>query len=210
MQGVIKAVIVTVIPAVTFALGAAPAAAVEQPAYFEAPTVAAAVPQPGQSLLTSDALDDLALTSLAQEGDLGNIPHGFDVAATIAQAESEIGTSRATGWSQPGECIMSAKRWIVAGGGNWTAGGDPVSTYVEAVRLSMADAQPGDVVQYEHLLYPTSWLVGVHTVLITEVHDDGTFTIIESNNPGGSGYVSKNERWTPAPPAGFQAVVWRF
>jgi hypothetical protein len=105
---------------------------------------------------------------------------------------------------------MSAKRWIVAGGGDWTGSGDPVSTYAGATRLSITDAQPGDVVQYEHLLYPTSWVSGVHTVLITEVHDDGTFTIIESNNPGGSGLVSKNESWTPAPPAGFQAVVWRF
>ncbi|WP_261982128.1 hypothetical protein [Micrococcus luteus] len=42
------------------------------------------------------------------------------------------------------------------------------------------------------------------------MHDDGTFTIIESNNPGGSGLVGKNESWTPAPPAGFQAAVWRF
>ncbi len=209
MQGAIKAVIVTLIPAVTFALGAAPAAAVEEPAGFGTAAVATAVPT-GQSLVTSDALDDLTLSSLSQESELGRTPANFDVAAAIAQAELEVGSSRATGWSQPGECIMSAKRWIVAGGGDWTGSGDPVSTYEGALRLSLADAQPGDVVQYEHLLYATSWVSGVHTVLITEVHDDGTFTIIESNNPGGSGLVSKNERWTPAPPAGFQAVVWRF
>jgi hypothetical protein len=47
-------------------------------------------------------------------------------------------------------------------------------------------------------------------VLITGVNGDGTFSIIESNNPGGSGLVSKNESWVPAPPSGFQAVAWRF
>lgn len=209
MRGAVKAVIVTLIPAVTFALGAAPAAAEEAPAGYAAAAVATAVPT-AQSLITTDALDDLTLTTLNQEGELGSAPATYDVAAAIALAESEIGTSRATGWSQPGECIMSAQRWILAGGGKWTGGGDPISNYNGALRLSIADAQPGDIVQYEHLLYPTSWIVGVHTLLITGVNGDGTFTIIESNNPGGSGLVSKNEHWTPAPPAGFQAVVWRF
>lgn len=210
MRGAFKAVIVTVIPALTFALGAAPAAAAPQPANFGTTASAAAISATAQSLVTSDALEDLALTSLAQESELGSLPHSFDVAAAIAQATSEIGTSRATGWNQPGECIVSAKRWIEAGGGVWAGSGDPVSSYAGALRLSLRDAQPGDIIQYEHLLYPTSWVSGVHTVLITEVHEDGTFTIIESNNPGGSGLVGIDEDWVPAPPAGFQAVVWRF
>jgi hypothetical protein len=105
---------------------------------------------------------------------------------------------------------MSAQRWIKAGGGAWTGSGNPVANYDGATRLTMENAEPGDIVQYEHIESPTSWVSGVHTVLITEVHDDGTFTIIESNNPGGSGLVKKNKSWTPEPPKGFQAVVWRF
>ncbi len=211
MQGAFKAVILTIIPVVTFALGAAPASAVTPTSSYHANAYAAAVPaNTAQSLRASDAIDDIALNKITAQGDITNIPHGFDVKAAIAQAEAEVGTSRATGWSQPGECIMSAKRWLEAGGATWKGSGDPVSTYEGAIRLSIRDAKPGDIVQYEHLLYPTSWIAGVHTVLITEVHGDGTFTIIESNNPGGSGRVVKNEHWTPAPPAGFQAVVWRF
>ena len=211
MQGAAKAVIITVIPVMTFVFGAAPAsAAVDQQPFQAQAAAVATIPTEAQSFLTSEALDDLAITTFTASQELADIPHGFDVAAAIAQAESEVGTSRATGWNQPGECIVSAKRWIDAGGGAWNGSGDPVSSYAGAVRLSIADAKPGDVVQYEHLIYPTSWVSGVHTVLITGVNDDGTFSIVESNNPGGSGLVSSNDRWSPAPPAGFQAVVWRF
>lgn len=212
MRGAFKAVIVTVVPLVTFTLGAAPATAADYNYSAEASAAAHAPQFETQSILTTDdaSVNELTLTSLIEQGDIASIPHGFDVEATIALAEAEIGTSRATGWNQPGECIVSAQRWIHAGGGAWSGSGDPVSNYQGAVRLGMQHAQPGDIVQYEHVLYPTSWMPGVHTVLITEVHDDGTFTIIESNNPGGSGLVTKDESWLPAPPAGFQAVVWRF
>ncbi len=53
------------------------------------------------------------------------------------------------------------------------------------------------------------WIGGVHTVLVTGV-SGGSVQIVEANNPGGSGYVSSNSNWSPAPPAGFRAVVWRF
>ncbi len=210
MQTPAKAFIVTLIATMTFALGAAPASAAPVTETFDFSTTPAQMVgtqslNTNQSSTENAALDTLLLLSEATE-----TPHNFDVAATIALAESEIGTSRATGWSQPGECIMSAQRWILAGGGAWTGSGDPVSSYEGATRLPVSAAQPGDVIQYEHLAFPTSWVSGVHTVLVTEVHDDGTFTIIESNNPGGSGLVSKTEHWVPAPPAGFQAVVWRF
>jgi len=210
-----KPAIVAVVSALAFALGATPVAAAPQTPSFTAPAPdvveAPAQPVALQTLSSAiDSSDDQALDALIAMSDLSNTPHSFDVAAAIAQAESEIGTSRATGWSQPGECIMSARRWIEAGGGAWTGRGDPVTNYTGATRLTIENAQPGDVVQYENIEFPTSWVSGVHTVLITERHDDGTFTIIESNNPAGSGLVSKNEHWTPAPPEGFQAVVWRF
>lgn len=210
MQFQAKAFIVALIPTITFALVATPANAVapSEPVAFALPT--AKLPEAPQSLSAAQASDDRALATLAKADDAANIPHGFNVAASIALAESEIGTSRPTGWNAPGECISSVYRWIKAGGGNWTGSGNPVAVYDGAARLTMADAQPGDIVQYEYIASPTSWATGVHTVLITERHSDGTFTIIESNNPGGSGLVSKNTHWTPAPPAGFEAVVWRF
>ncbi|MGC3772607.1 lysozyme family protein, partial [Enterococcus faecalis] len=38
----------------------------------------------------------------------------------------------------------------------------------------------------------------------------GSVQIVEANNPGGCGYVSSYSNWSPAQPAGFRAVVWRF
>ena len=205
-----KPAIVAIVSTVVFAFGATPAVAAPLATNAVTNAVAEIDAPAAQTLSATHTLDTADLDALSSLGNPANAPHGFDVAATIATAQSEIGTSRATGWSQPGECIMSAQRWITAGGGDWQGGGDPVSNYQNATRLTLANAQPGDIIQYEHLEYPTAWVTGVHTVLITEVHDDGTFTIIESNNPGGSGLVSENTSWTPEPPEGFQAVVWRF
>ncbi|UOQ56623.1 lipase [Leucobacter allii] len=196
----------------TFALGAAPALAAEPVEDFSAAAVqpASTVSQTLDTSSENTALAGASIDSVLQLDDVGDVPHGYDVAAAIELAESEIGSSRPTGWSQPGECIMSAQRWIRAGGGAWTGGGDPVSNYDNATRMTLAAAAPGDIIQYENVASPTSWVTGVHTVLITEVNKDGTFTIIQSNSPGGSGLVTKEENWTPAPPEGFQAAVWRF
>ncbi|QIM17787.1 CHAP domain-containing protein [Leucobacter coleopterorum] len=207
-----KAFVITLITSVTFAFGAAPSFAAEPIENF-APAPAAIQPATliSQTLdTTNNALAGEPIDSVLDMETLSNVPHNFDVKATIAQAESEVGTSRPTGWSQPGECIMSAQRWIKAGGGAWNGSGNPVANYDGATRMTLANAEPGDIVQYEYTASPTSWVSGIHTVLITEVHDDGTFTIIESNNPGGSGLVNKDEKWTPKPPPGFDAVVWRF
>ena len=208
-----KPFVVTLVASVTFALGAAPAGAVVQEDFTAVAATTPTVSLTTQSLSTdTSALPLVPISSvLALEETAGTTAaHGFDVAATIAAATSEIGTSRATGWGAAGECIVSAQRWIRAGGGGWSGGGDPVSNYAGALRLAPADAQPGDVIQYEHLQFPTSWVSGVHTVLITGVNDDGTFKIIESNNPTGSGYVQADDSWVPKPPSGFQAVAWRF
>lgn len=212
MQSPAKTFVIALVSAVTFAFGAAPATAVEsaEEVSFNAAMVPAAEISQTLSIAESDDLNDPTLDTLVSEAEAASTSHGFDVDAAIALAESEIGTSRATGWSQPGECIISAKRWIHAGGGAWTGSGNPVNNYIGATRLTISDAQPGDIVQYEHLGSPTSWVSGVHTLMIVETHDDGTFDIIESNIPTGSGVVQKQENWTPEPPAGFQAVVWRF
>ncbi len=205
-----KAFIVSLVASVTFALGAAPAVAAPPVEDFSPASVLPATTV-SQTLDTTGAgLAGESIDSVLHIEEVAQVPHGFDVAATIALAESEIGTSRPTGWSQPGECIMSAQRWIKAGGGAWTGGGDPVANYTGATRMTLETAAPGDVIQYEYASSPTSWVTGVHTVLITEVNEDGTFTIVQSNSPGGSGLVTEEKNWTPKPPAGFQSAVWRF
>lgn len=208
-----KVFIVGLVSAMTFAFGAAPSMAAEPMEDFAAPAAvqhAQSLAQTLDTAISDSDLPDATTESILDFAEEAKIAHNFDVAATIALAEQEVGTSRPTGWSQPGECLMSAQRWIHAGGGNWIGGGDPVSNYSTAVRLTMAEAEPGDIIQYEFMASPTSWVTGVHTVLITGVNGDGTFQIIESNNPGGSGLVSKNTNWVPQPPAGFEAVAWRF
>lgn len=208
MKSPAKAFSVALVSALTFAFGAAPAMAEDTTDEFATAAAVVTTESASQSLATHE--EELSAESVLSIAADSAAPHGFDVAKAIELAESEVGTSRATGWSQPGECIMSAQRWIKAGGGGWNGSGDPVSNYDGALRLTMADAEPGDIVQYEFLASPTSWATGVHTLMITGVNDDGTFEIIESNNPGGSGLVSKDTSWTPHPPEGFHAVVWRF
>ncbi len=203
---------VTLVAAVTFALGAAPAGAIETED-FTAASAAPTVSLTTQALNTeTDTSPLVPISSVLAEGESkhADAVHNFDVEAAIAAATSELGTSRATGWGAPGECIVSAQRWIRAGGGAWTGGGDPVANYAGAIRLAPTEAVAGDIIQYEHMQFPTSWVSGVHTVLVTGVNDDGTYQIIESNVPTGSGYVQAHESWVPKPPAGFQAVAWRF
>ena len=206
-----KALILGIVATTTFSLSAAPvlaSATTEAPAFGN--VAAVDTESSGQSFETVAVSPTEPEMSILELTEAAHNPHSFDVAATIAAAEAEVGTSRATGWSQPGECLPSARRWVMAGGGVWDGGSDPVSAYTGALRLTVADAKPGDVLQYEHIESPTSWVSGVHTLLITAVNDDGTFSIVESNNPGGSGLVTRSDNWTPAPPAGFQAVIWRF
>lgn len=134
----------------------------------------------------------------------------FDVVKAITTAHSEVGKSFATGWNQPGECIVSAKRWIKAGGGDWHGAGTPSGNYVGAKEVEYKNAAPGDIIQYLSPSNPTSWVSGVHTVMVTKNNGDGTLQIIEANNPGGSGFVSENKKWTPAPPNGTVFKVFRF
>jgi hypothetical protein len=208
-----KATVVTIVSLVTLAFGIAPVAAI-QPAstsFDEAAAVQPVTPVAQTLSASNNSVETQSLDTLLAMSDASQAEHNYDVEAAIALAESEVGTSRPTGWSQPGECIMSVIRWVEgAGGANWVGGGDPVSNYTGATRLTVDFAQPGDIIQYESIDYPTSWVSGVHTLLVTGVNDDGTLTIIQSNIPGGSGLVTKETNWVPQPPAGFQAVVWRF
>lgn len=134
----------------------------------------------------------------------------FNVEATLIAARSEVGMTFPTGWNAPGECLVAAKRWIHAGGGNWSGGGTPIGNYVTATEVPYDKAAPGDIIQYLDPTNPSAWVSGVHTVLVTHNNGDGTLQIVEANNPGGSGYVSENLRWVPAPPPGLVAKTFRF
>ncbi|MHC5217948.1 phage tail tip lysozyme [Enterococcus sp. LJL128] len=129
----------------------------------------------------------------------------------IELAYADVGKTFPTGWNAEGECIKAVQRWINNGGGRFGVGGVRSGyTGSGAKEVSKSEVQAGDVMQYESITNPDSFSTGVHTLLITGVNGDGTFKIVESNNPGGSGLVSATENWTPRPPANFRTVFWRF
>ncbi len=135
----------------------------------------------------------------------------MSVKAALTQALSEVGTSRPTGWDMPGECIKSAQRWVTAGGGRYLSGGvvsGPQNS--PALRVTDGSLRPGDVVQYTNPRNPEAFAFGVHTFMIVAVHGDGTFDLVESNNPGGSGLVGIRKNTRAPAPAGWESWVWRF
>ncbi len=144
-------------------------------------------------------------------------PQAMDQRPAADAARRELGTSRQTGMSQPGECIMSVKRWLAAAGIRM-AGGGPLSAYRNSPALQLAAgnadvvarAAKGDVIQYVSNATPDAYPIGVHTVMVFANNGDGTLWIVQSNVPYGSGRVSEVTRWKPAPPAGFTANLWRF
>lgn len=150
-----------------------------------------------------------ATSPAVQQGPQG--AQAYSVDDSIAKAKAEIGSSRTTGYDQQGECVKSVQRWINESGGKF-GGGGVVSGYVNsgAVPVDISQMGKGDVVQYTSSSSPDSWSGGVHTVMITGNNGDGTYQIVQSNSPPGSGLVTEVDRWTPKPPAGFEARVWRF
>lgn len=207
-----KMLIVSAIAMLTTSFAIAPAHAQETGFDFtNTPTLAAAhFTTPELVAINTELVkNSLAELSTAAAVVPQTIAHNYDVATAITQAKSELGTTRPTGWSQPGECIMSVKRWVLAGGANWGGGGSPVTNFNNAVRLPLSAAKAGDIIQFEHLKYPHSYASGVHTMLVTAAHPDGTLDIIESNFTS-RGLVSERIGVKITPPQGFQAVVWRY
>jgi uncharacterized protein YukE len=145
---------------------------------------------------------------------VGGGPDGsqhYKVHDAILSARSEVGTSRPTGFNEPGECIKSVQRWIDSAGGHF-GGGGVVSGYVNsgAIEVSAADVRPGDVIQYTSISTPDQFVGGVHTVMVAGVNPDGSLDIVQSNSPGGSGLVSEIASWHPNAPAGLTPRFWRF
>jgi hypothetical protein len=136
----------------------------------------------------------------------------YSAQKSIDAARSEVGTSRPTGWDQPGECVKSVQRWIDDSGGHF-GGGGVVSSYQNsgAVEVPMANIKPGDVLQFTSTTDPDSWAAGpVHTVLVAGVDHDGHYDIIQSNSPYGYGTVTEVQDWTPKSADNMEWRAWRF
>ena len=122
----------------------------------------------------------------------------------------EVGTSRPTGWDQPGECIKSVQRWVANAGGSF-GGGGTISSYVNsgAQEVPLAQAVKGDVIQYSNNANDGDWS-HAHTVVVVQNFGNGRFDIVQSNVPAGSGKVTRNTNWAPSLYSGWTARAWRF
>ena len=144
------------------------------------------------------------------------VPHGPEGTQHFAQSDAarialnEVGTTRPTGWNQEGECVKSVQRWINEAGGHF-GGGGVVSGYANsgAVGIGLGEVQAGDVIQYTSTTTPEEWVNGVHTVMVVGVNSDGSLHIVQSNAKA-PGLVDEVMSWTPHPPTGLEARVWRF
>lgn len=166
----------------------------------------------GEEAVDESSVGNFTIGSCAPKCPGANGPQtGMSVKAALSLALSEVGSSRPTGYNMPGECIVSVRRWLSAGGGNF-AGGGVVSGYVSSPALLVTDGslRPGDVIQYTNTGNPEMFAGGVHTYMVSNVHGDGTHDVVESNNPGGSGLVGYRQHAVAEPPPGWHARVWRF
>lgn len=132
--------------------------------------------------------------------------------ADVADAGlAELGTSRPTGWNQPGECIKSVQRWVAAAGG-YFAGGGIISGYSNsgAQEVALGSAVKGDVIQYTNGTGNDQDWSHAHTMVVITNHGNGRFDVVQSNSPAGSGLVTRADNMVPAPVAGWVSRVWRF
>lgn len=140
-------------------------------------------------------------------------PQNFDNYRVADAAIAEVGSSRATGWNQPGECIKSAQRWVATAGG-YFGGGGVVSGYVNsgATEIALGSVAKGDIIQYTNgnAAYANSDWSYAHTVVVVANWGNGSFDIVQSNVPLGSGRVTRVTNWRPTPASGWVARVWRF
>lgn len=125
---------------------------------------------------------------------------------------AELGTTRQTGWDQPGECVKSVQRWVAQAGGYFGYGGT-ISGYTNsgAVRISAVEARKGDIIQWTNG-NDGDWSCP-HTACIVRNNKDGTFWVVHSNWDA-KGLVSQTKRWDPNPEsigrAGWYPMYWRF
>jgi hypothetical protein len=143
---------------------------------------------------------------------------GFVNARVASAGVAEVGTRRTTGWNQPGECLMSARRWVAAAGG-YFGGGGVSSGYINsgAQEVSLSQVVKGDVLQRTDG-NDGDWSQA-HTVVVVAVLGGGRFSIVQSNAPGYVNGVWRNDytglvtqvfNWSPTGPSGWYWRAWRF
>lgn len=147
------------------------------------------------------------------------IAQNFTNARVADAGLSEVGTRRATGWNQPGECIKSVQRWVAAAGGSF-GGGGVLSGYRNSGAAQLGNlnqAVKGDVFQRTDG-NDGDWGYA-HTVVVVQNYNNGHFWIVQSNAPGtvngswrndSAGLVTENRDWTPTSPAGWYWTAFRF
>ncbi|SFH74277.1 hypothetical protein SAMN04489731_106124 [Amycolatopsis regifaucium] len=135
----------------------------------------------------------------------------FSNADVAGAGLAELGTSRPTGWNQPGECVKSVQRWVAAAGG-YFGGGGVISGYDNsgAQEVSLGSAVKGDVIQYTNANGNDQDWSHAHTMVVITNHGNGRFDIVQSNSPAGSGLVTRADNMIPTPAAGWVSRVWRF
>ncbi|MBB5858147.1 hypothetical protein ACFQ05_21245 [Amycolatopsis umgeniensis] len=135
----------------------------------------------------------------------------FNNAGVADAGLAELGTSRPTGWNQPGECIKSVQRWVAAAGGSF-GGGGVVSGYANsgAQEVSLQSAVKGDVIQYTNANGNDQDWSHAHTMVVIANHGNGRFDVVQSNSPPGTGLVTRADNAIPAPATGWVARAWRF
>lgn len=132
---------------------------------------------------------------------------GFDSSRIADFGLAELGTTRALGWNQPGECIVSMARWLSAAGGTW-AGGGVISSYQRSGgdSIALGSVVMGDVLQRTNG-DDQNW-DRVHTVVVVQNYGNGTYWVVQSN-ANFDGKVTENRAWTPTSPAGWYWMGWR-
>lgn len=171
------------------------------------------VKKPAKGIICLICLVASVVVTVGLGANSASATQNFNNARVADAAIAEVGSSRPTGWNQPGECIKSAQRWVAAAGG-YFGGGGVVSGYVNsgAAEIPLDSTTKGDVIQYTNgnPAYADSDWSYSHTVVVVTNFGNGSFDIVQSNVPLGSGKVTRNTNWRPAPASGWVARAWRF
>ncbi|MBO0894563.1 MAG: hypothetical protein J2O39_09305, partial [Acidimicrobiales bacterium] len=143
----------------------------------------------------------------------GHGPYDYPGSRAVEVGRAELGAELPSGWNQPGHPQKAIQRWITGAGGRYRGGG-VVSGYLAsgAIPVRVADAGPGDVVQYTMVTAPDRWSPATTPVLVS-ARPDRRFDVLYVNvhvDGAGTGRVEEIHDWQPAPPDGCEARAWRF
>jgi uncharacterized protein YukE len=131
--------------------------------------------------------------------------------AEAAEAElAQHPAPMATGWNAPGECMVSAQRWVEAAGGRVNRNGEVAGSYGGvATQVPLDQAQRGDIIQYLDPAAPNTDWAHVHTVVVVGTNADGSLRVIERNFDLAGG-IRPDNNWRPSPAPGWEARDYRY